>query len=161
VIIESFLRKRANTLWEEGKQIHLKNQVAEAINLYTKSIDLYPTPEAYTLRGWAYHSLGRTKEAINECKQAIKIDPEYGNPYNDIGSYLIKLESLDEAIEWFKKAKLAPRYEPRHFPYINLGRIYAAKGLTNHAICEFEGALIFQPGEASCLAALKVLKSDL
>lgn len=35
---------------------------------------------------------------------------------------------LERAIEWIEKAKMAPRYEPRHFPYMNLGRIYAQKG---------------------------------
>ena len=34
---------------------------------------------------------------------------------------------LDEAAEWLEKAKSAPRYEPRHFPYMNLGRIYLQK----------------------------------
>ena len=48
---------------------------------------------------------------------------------NDIGSYLVKKGKLDEAIEWLEKAKTAPRYEPRHFPYMNLGRIYAQKGM--------------------------------
>ena len=33
-------------------------------------------------------------------------------------------ERLDEAIPWLQKAKQARRYEPRHFPFLNLGRIY-------------------------------------
>ena len=55
--------------------------------------------------------------------------PEFGNPYNDIGAYLIEKGQLDEAIGWLEKAKTAERYEPRHFPFMNLGRIYAAKGM--------------------------------
>ena len=48
---------------------------------------------------------------------------------------------LDEAVQWLEKAKRAPRYEPRHFPYMNLGRVYAAKGMVRQAIQELEEAL--------------------
>ena len=39
--------------------------------------------------------------------------PDVGNPYNDIGSYLIKLGRLDDAIPWLRRAMTARRYEPR------------------------------------------------
>jgi hypothetical protein len=51
--------------------------------------------------------------------QAIKVDPEFGNPYNDIGAYLIEQEKWDEAIPWFQKAMAAPRYEARCYPHFN------------------------------------------
>ena len=105
-----------------------------AIQLYTKSIDVCPTAEAYTFRGWAYNFLGRVDDAIGECKRAIEVDPGFGNPYNDIGAYLIAKGELDEAVPWLEQAKRAPRYEPRHFPYMNLGRLYAAKGMLQQAI---------------------------
>ena len=52
----------------------------------------------------------------------------------------------EEAIPWFEKAKAAPRYEPRHFPYLNLGRLRAARGEIAEALAEFEGALAGEPG---------------
>jgi Tfp pilus assembly protein PilF len=55
--------------------------------------------------------------------RAIEIDPEFGNPYNDIGVYLMQRDRLDDAVPWLERAKLAKRYEPRQFPYMNLGRI--------------------------------------
>lgn len=51
-----------------------------------------------------------------------------GNPYNDIGSYLINLGKYDEAVYWLEKAIRASDYEPRHYPYFNLGRVYEKKG---------------------------------
>jgi Tfp pilus assembly protein PilF len=78
-----------------------------------------------------------------------------------IGSYLVTRGKLDDAIEWLEKAKTAPRYEPRHFPYMNLGRIYAQKGMVLRAIREFETALEIHPGEASCLSALAELRGAL
>jgi Tfp pilus assembly protein PilF len=125
-----------------------ENQMAgdlqTAIQLYKASIAEHPTAEAHTFLGWTYSYLGRYDDAIEECKTAIQVDPEFGNPYNDIGSYLVHLDRLEEAIPWLEKAKLAPRYEPRHFPYVNLGRIYLKLGRVQEATREFEQAAFFQ-----------------
>ena len=40
---------------------------------------------------------------------------------------------------------VAKRYEPRHFPYYNLGRVYLYKGLLNRARELFQKALEIEP----------------
>ena len=158
---KSVLKHQALAMWMHGQREHLRGDLERAIELYTKSLELYPTAEAYTFRGWAYSFQGRVDEAIEECKKAIATDPTFGNPYNDIGSYLVNRGKLDEAIEWLEKAKTAPRYEPRHFPYMNLGRIYAQKGMVLRAIREFEAAIEIHPEETTCLSALAELRGAL
>jgi tetratricopeptide (TPR) repeat protein len=155
------LKQRALALWNEGFQRQARGDFLKAIELYTESIEVYPTAEAYTFRGWAYRFLGRIDEAIAECRKAIEVDPALGNPYNDIGVYLIDKGEPDAAIKWLEKAKAARRYEPRHFPYMNLGRIYAAKGMVLQAIREFEGALALQPEEPRCVEILARLRAVL
>ena len=54
--------------------------------------------------------MGRYDVAIEEAKRAIDLDPKYGNPYNDIGVYLIELGRWDESIPWLQKAMAATRY---------------------------------------------------
>ncbi len=93
--------------------------------------------------------------------KAIEIDRDLGTPYNDIGSYLVSQGKFEEAIEWFEKAKKAKRYESPHFPYMNLGRLYASRGWTFRAIQEFKKALELKPGDESCLKALNELRSRL
>jgi Tfp pilus assembly protein PilF len=93
------------------------------------------------------HQLGDTAHAIRLCQQAIGLDPEFGNPYNDIGAYLITLRQWDAAIPWLEKAIAAKRYQPRQFPHINLGRIYLAKNMPLRALSEFKRALRFAPGD--------------
>jgi Tfp pilus assembly protein PilF len=158
---QSALRLRAMELWNEGVSCHMRGDFHHAIALYGKSIDVLPTAEAYTFRGWAFRMLGRLDDAIAECMRAIEVDPSFGNPYNDIGSYLMSRGDLDEAVEWFVKAKAAPRYEPRHYPFMNLGRLYAAKGMVQWAMREFEGALAIEPGEPTCLEMLARLRAML
>jgi Tfp pilus assembly protein PilF len=149
---------RALELWREGTARLLSGELEEAIGLFTLSLEAEPTAEAYTFRGWAYSFAGRMDEAIQECRKAIATDPSFGNPYNDIGCYLMEQGSWDESIPWFEKAKAAPRYEPRHFPYLNLGRLLAARGDIAGALAEFEGALRENPGDPLALQFLDRLR---
>lgn len=158
---ETFRRRRATELWQEGQLRHLEGELEQAVSLYTRSIDVLPTAEAYTFRGWAYSYDDRLDEAIAECKKAIDCDASLGNPYNDIGSYLMKLNRLDEAIPWLEKATEAARYEAPHFPRMNLGRIYASKNWVLRAMHEFEAALALAPGDETCLNALADLRERL
>jgi Tfp pilus assembly protein PilF len=108
---------RARDLWELGTKRLIEGHFHEAVALFEESIGVEPTAEGYTFRGWAVSFLGRLDEAIEDCKKAIRLDPDFGNPYNDIGVYLMQQGKLDEAIPWLETAKQARRYEPRHFPY--------------------------------------------
>ena len=105
----------------------MNGELDEAVELYKKSIESYPTAEAYTFLGWTYSFMGRLDDAIAECHKAIEVDPTFGNPYNDIGAYLLQKGEVDEAIPWFQRALEAPRYESYCFPHMNLGRAYEAK----------------------------------
>jgi len=116
-----------------------------AVELYRGSLALHPTAEAHTFLAWTYHFQGKIDEAIAECKRAIQVDPDFGNPYNDIGAYLIDLGRHDDAIPWLEQAIAAKRYEPRHFPYFNLGRVYLAKGMITHARELFQKSLEIEP----------------
>lgn len=156
-----FLKRRAELICKDAQALHFSGKTASAIPIYSKSIRLHPTAVAHAYLGWAYSSHGRYDLAIRECLKAIELDSDLGNPYNDIGSYLVSQGKLEEAIEWFGKAKKAKRYESPHFPYMNLGRLYASRGWTLRAIREFKKALELKPGEESCLEALAELKARL
>src|SRR6202021_313863 len=100
----------------------------------------------------------KIEDAIAECKRAIEVDPEFGNPYNDIGSYLIQLEKYDEAIPWLERAVAAPRYEPRHFAHFNLGRAYVAKGMLARARECFNESLRIEPRYTLARQAVESLR---
>src|SRR2546423_13448572 len=84
-------RARALKLFERAYQCQLAGDLAGAVHLYQASLAELPTPEAHTFLGWGYSFERRYDEAIAECKRAIAVDPTFGNPYNDIGCYLIEL----------------------------------------------------------------------
>ncbi|MEW6055930.1 MAG: tetratricopeptide repeat protein [Bdellovibrionota bacterium] len=103
---------------------------------------------------------GQLDEAIELCKKAIELDPDFGNPYNDIGTYFMKKGELDNAVPWLEQAKEAKRYEPKHFPYLNLGRIYLSQGMFLKALKEFEVALQYDPHNAELQAVIARIRKN-
>src|SRR5882762_6183564 len=150
--------EQATELWREAYRRQMQGELDRAIELYRRSIEVCPTAEAHTFLGWTYSFQGRLDEATSECKRAIEVDPDFGNPYNDIGCYLMALERFDEAIPWLERAIAAKRYDPRHFPHFNLGRAYLAKGLINRAREQFLQALAIEPRYTLARHALENLR---
>jgi len=153
--------RRATKLWREAYRCQIGGKVDRAIELYRHSIELCPTAEAHTFLGWAMSFQGRLAEATQECLRAIEIDAEFGNPYNDIGVYLMQQDRMDESISWLEKAKQAKRYEPRQFPFLNLGRIYMKQGRWWLALLEFEGAVRLAPRDVHAARMLHGLRARL
>jgi len=145
-------------LLKEAYQAQMEGDFDHAVELYEKSIAVQPTAEAHTFLGWTFHFQGKIDQAIEQCKRAIEIDPDFGNPYNDIGAYLIEMRRYDEAIPWLERATEAKRYDPRHFPYFNLGRIYLAKEMYSRARENFENALRLEPRYQLAREALENLR---
>ena len=152
---------RALELIQRAMHLQMSGDLDESIRLYRESIAVCPTADAHNYLGWAYSFQGRIDDAIAECEIAIKLDPEFGNPYNDIGVYLMQQEKFDEAIPWLERAKTAKRYEPRHFPYLNLGRVYAAKGMMIKALEEFREALRLHPDDSDLAEFVEQLEFKL
>jgi tetratricopeptide (TPR) repeat protein len=134
-------RDLAKTFVEKGYHLQMLGHLDRAIHFYKRSIEFYPTAKAYTFWGWALSLKGLLDEAIEKCRQAIAIDPGYGNPYNDIGAYLMQQRKFDEAIPWLNKALQASNYENYCYPYLNLGRIYEMKGFWDKALDCYKKAL--------------------
>jgi Tfp pilus assembly protein PilF len=154
-------RDRAIELWREAYGHQMAGELDRAIEVYQESIRVCPTAEAHTFLGWTYSFQGRLDEATAECHRAIEVDPEFGNPYNDIGVYLMQQDKLDEAIPWLERAKQAKRYEPRQFPYMNLGRIFLKQGKWREALRELEGAVRMAPSDTGAAKALHTLRGRL
>ncbi|HVG18862.1 MAG TPA: tetratricopeptide repeat protein [Blastocatellia bacterium] len=154
-------KREALALFQSAYEAQMRGDFDEAADLYGQSIARYPTAEAHTFLGWNYSFMGMTEEAIAECRRAIEVDPNFGNPYNDIGAYLIEKGDYDGAIEWLLRAMKAPRYEAYFYPHFNLGRVYEAKGRSFEALREYKAAIDLNPGYALAVRAFRKLQSRL
>ena len=137
--------EEAEEIFAQAWEHHRKGDLERAIELYKESIEACPTAEAFTFLGWAYSHQGDIDRAIEECFRAIETDPNFGNPYNDIGAYYIQKGMYEEAVPWLRKAMDAGRYECYHYPHMNLGRVYLHNKKYAEAMKEFEKALEIEP----------------
>lgn len=154
-------RLRAIELFERAYRAQIEKDYDGAIELYRRSIATFPTAEAHTFLGWVYSFQERYKDAIDECLEAIRVDASLGNPYNDIGSYLIAQGDLWSCVRWLRLALHAPRYEARAFPHFNLGRVYEQRGRPLDAVRHYALALAQQPDFSQAAKALCRLQARL
>ncbi|HKE58517.1 MAG TPA: tetratricopeptide repeat protein [Pyrinomonadaceae bacterium] len=157
----SSLRFAAKQLFHEAYEAQLAHDYEQAIELYRRSIATYPTAEAHTFLGWVYSFQGRYDEAIAECLEAIRVDETLGNPYNDIGSYLLAKGDMYGSVRWFKRALLAPRYESYAFPHFNLGRVYETRRRLLDAARHYGLALEEKPDFSEAAVALRRVQGKL
>jgi tetratricopeptide (TPR) repeat protein len=154
------LKEEATRWWRMAYQAQVDGRLEEAIRLYTESIEIYPTAEAYTFRGWAKSYQGRLDEAIADCHHAIEVDPEFGNPYNDIGAYLIQKGDHFGAIPWLEKALQARRYECYFYAHFNLGRVYEKHGELIRALNCYKAAYDENHNYTQALKAYRRLQAQ-
>ena len=148
-------RREAVKLFQSAYLAQTAGDYERAIELYRRSIETLPTAEAHTFLGWTFSFQGRYPEAIEQCLAAIRVDPTFGNPYNDIGSYIIALGDIWSCAPWFRRALAAPRYEARAFPHFNLGRVYEERRRHLDAARHYGLALEEQPSFTPAARALR------
>ena len=155
------IKREARDLFKQAYDAQMRGDLDEAAELYAGSIEVHPSAEAHTFLGWTYSFMGRTDEAIEECYRAIEVDPDFGNPYNDIGAYLIEKGDLVGAIDWLERAMKAPRYESYYYPHFNLGRVHEARGRFFDALREYKAAIDLNPKYALAIRAYRTLQARL
>jgi tetratricopeptide (TPR) repeat protein len=138
-------RREAEEYRTLGQERQAQGDVEDAAAYYRISLDIFPTAEAHTYLGWAIACKGSWEDAIAECEKAIALDPDLGNPYNDIAVYLIELNRLDEALPFLDSALAAPRYDCRHYPPYHRGRILERKGRFMEAKDAYRASLEIEP----------------
>lgn len=158
---EAERKREALNYFQQAYESQMRGELDEAADLYKQSIESYATAEAHTFLGWTYSFMGLRDEAIEECHRAIGVDPDFGNPYNDIGAYLIEAGNLHAAIPWFERAMKAPRYEAYFYPHFNLGRVYEAMGLLFEALRQYQAAISLNPKYTLAITSLRRLHGRL
>jgi adenylate cyclase len=91
--------------------------------------------------GWCRFFTGSIEEAIPVLEQAIRLsprDPSIGYWYVRIGIAHLVQSRINDAIDWFKRARSANPGNPRR--HALLASAYALKGQTEHAAAELAEA---------------------
>lgn len=111
----------------------------DALEDYTKVIELAPTAGGYTDRAFAYNCKGQYAEGLADCEKAIALDPKYARAYqtrgwcyNGLKDYKLALASINKAIDL--KLVGADVYNNRGCAYKDLGKY-------NEAIADYTLAI--------------------
>jgi tetratricopeptide (TPR) repeat protein len=151
----------AKTYFDKGFEAQKEGDFLAALNCYQKSIETHASAEAYCYMGWTYSFLGQYEKAIRSCMKAIEVDPDFGNPYNDIGAYLIELGRFEEALPWLRKATRAHRYDCVHYPWYNMGKVFERTGRLMQAREAYARALSIYKGYPLAVDSLLRVMSQL
>ncbi|MEJ2053598.1 MAG: tetratricopeptide repeat protein, partial [Calditrichaceae bacterium] len=67
----------ASNFFEQAYHLQMSGYLDRAIIYYKRSIEFYPSAQAYTFLGWTYSLKGLLDKAIEHCKIATQLDPDY------------------------------------------------------------------------------------
>lgn len=148
----------AQDYFELAYEMQMQGDLDRAMYYYARSLDCVESPEAYTFMAWTESMRGNFERAIELCRQAIDMDSDFGNPWNDLGAYLLALDRPHEAIPYLEQAIKSPRYLTYHYAHYNLGRAYEKIGDRARAREKFRAALEIEPSYALAREALDRLR---
>ncbi|KAL1216101.1 TPR repeat-containing thioredoxin TTL1 [Cardamine amara subsp. amara] len=81
-----------------GNEMYRKGLFNEALKLYDRAIALSPTNAAYrSNRAAALTGLNRIGEAVKECEDAVRSDPNYARAHHRLALLLIRLGQVNSA----------------------------------------------------------------
>src|SRR5690349_15579229 len=114
---------------------------------------------AWIQAGLAHHRSGRLEGAVHAYREALAVSPDDGDALNLLGTALLQLGALDEAVGYLERAACKQRNNP--LVLANLGQAYIAAQRYGDAYESFRKAnrldpheLQFQLGMAAAMALL-------
>lgn len=98
-------RAEANKLKEEGNEFMRAEKLEEAVEKYSKAIEIDGSNQVYYCnRAAAFSKMNNHYAAIEDCKRAIDMDANYGKAYGRLGLAYSSIEKHKEAVDCFQKA---------------------------------------------------------
>lgn len=80
--------------------------------------------EAYFYLGLIMGQKNLLDEALEFFYKSVSMNPEYGNPCNEIGIILLRLGKDRDAVYWLKKSIRCPHNDAPHISLFNLATLY-------------------------------------
>ena len=100
-------KEEAERLKTEGNNLMRTEKFQEALEMYTKAIDLDGSnPEFYCNRAAAHSKMNNHHLAIEDCQRAIDMDPSYSKAY---GRYFKNTITAKKRDTWLESSCLIDR----------------------------------------------------
>jgi tetratricopeptide (TPR) repeat protein len=131
-------------LFNHGREVHLKGELAQAVGLYTAAILLDEEMSVtYYNRGNARFDLGQKAEALADYEKTAELDPASWQAVYNAGNTRYDLGQKEEAIrDYSESIRLNPSW-PHAF--YNRGNAKSDLGDLNGAISDYEAVIAMDP----------------
>lgn len=138
----------------------VNNKLSEALQLLLEAQAKNPlSPEVHNSLGSVYDDMGKSDEAINSYKTAIRLRPDYFEAYTNIGVAYERSNNLTEAEQSLAKALLVNAgYVPAWY---NIGVIYYKKNDKQGARRAFSEVVKLQSDHRDALTNLSVVCKEI
>jgi len=146
-----------------GRVLHALGATYYNLNEYHKSI--YYLKEAkkfiidvntFYILGLSYSKLNMFKEAEEELKQAIYLNPKFTEGYHYLGLLYFQKKDYSKAIEkWNKILEIEPDFSNKYIVLNNLGMVYEKKQMTDKALEYFLQALQLAPEDSPIIEEIE------
>ena len=135
--------EKARTLFLEGFNLSKLNKPEEAIEKYTKSINLHPNASSYNNRGVEHNKLKQFQKAFEDYEKAISMNQNNsGYAYNLGNSYANKRDYSNSKVYLEKAYNLDTEKSNSDFKFLNsLANTYMHLGELNKALKMIDKAL--------------------
>lgn len=136
-----------------GRNLHALGTTYYNLKIYDKAEQVLQRAKNYITDvntfynlGLLYSQVGLHKEAENEFKYAVYLDPKHSKTYHNLGLLYFLEEDYDNAIEqWNKILEIEPDFPNKYIVLNNLGIIYKKKEMPDRALEYFLQALQLAP----------------
>ena len=161
---EEVLRMRSSFVdaYKNLAVVYVKNKEPQkAVDTVKKAMEFTGNNDytIYYIAGTACMAMKKFEEAVEFLEQAIELNPEHAQLYNNIGTCYVTIGSLDKAYDNFLKAS---EYEPENsITYFNIASILQLQNKHSEACEFFRKAYMLEPQDNYLVAlALSEVKSN-
>ena len=94
--------KQAELFKKKGNEEFRKGNISKSLQLYTQSIDLYPTSVCYGNRSFAYYKLTKFEKSLKDATTSVQLDEQYLKGYFRRAEAHMALNNYDQAIKEYE-----------------------------------------------------------
>ncbi|MDE5101871.1 MAG: tetratricopeptide repeat protein [Trichodesmium sp. St19_bin2] len=119
----------------------------QAIAVSKQVIQTKTEPKAYKIIGNSLQAMGKLQEALDWYNKALKIKPDFGEVYANIGTIFAQQKQWEQAIQNYLRAiEIKPEFAGA---YRNLAKIYTQVNKSQEAAEYLYKAIRLEPGKAT------------
>lgn len=89
---------------QQGNAEFKKGNHSAAIRLYSEALEIQPSENILSNRAASYIAIKEYKRALDDCKAAIRINPEFARVYKRLFQAHLALGNIEEAKEALSQA---------------------------------------------------------